>query len=143
MEHLGHTHYRESGFPFVAIRPFNVFGPDQPGEGAVKRFVVNALSAEPITIYNQGHQIRSWCYVSDVIRATELCLEHPEAPGRSFNIGHEGNTLTINTLAYKILDMTQSGSEVLRATGQGEDIALRVPNTTLAKEVLGMFIGIG
>ena len=61
-EHLAHNYWKQHGLPTCSIRPFNIYGPGQVGEGAVHAFVVRALEGAPITIHNEGDQIRSWCY---------------------------------------------------------------------------------
>ena len=85
-EHLCHAYYREFGMPFTGIRPFNIYGPGQVGEGAIHNFVVAALKGEDLVVTGTGAQIRAWCYIDDIIRATLACMETPEAIGETFNI---------------------------------------------------------
>jgi nucleoside-diphosphate-sugar epimerase len=67
-EHLAHNYWKQYDLPTVSIRPFNIYGPGQVGEGAVHAFVVRALQGDKILIHNEGDQIRSWCYI---VRLTE------------------------------------------------------------------------
>ena len=62
-EHLSYAHYREDNLPLVIVRPFNVYGPRQVGDGAIRGITLQALRDLPITLYNDGTQIRSWCFV--------------------------------------------------------------------------------
>ena len=71
----------------MSVRPFNVYGPGQVGEGAIHQFIVQALRGEDLTIYNDGGQIRAWCYVYDMVEGLLACLERSEAVGQSFDIG--------------------------------------------------------
>src|SRR5262249_60459637 len=66
-EHLAHNYWKQFGLPTCSIRPFNIYGPGQVGEGAVHAFVVRALKGEPLRIHNKGDQIRSWCYIDAVV----------------------------------------------------------------------------
>lgn len=66
-EHLAIAYYQEQRLPVAVVRPFNVYGPGQVGEGALRTFIIRALKNEPINIHGDGTQIRAWCYVDDMI----------------------------------------------------------------------------
>ena len=102
-EHLAMTYHRQYGFPAVGIRPFNIYGPRQVGEGAVHHFIVRALKGEPLTVHNDGSQIRAWCYIDDIVDAVERVLVDDRAVGHSFNIGNPRSTVTIYNLAREII----------------------------------------
>jgi len=87
-EHLAHNYHKQFGLPTVSVRPFNIYGPGQVGEGAIHRFIVQALRGEDITIHNDGSQIRAWCFVDDIVEGLLACLHRPEAVGQAFNIGN-------------------------------------------------------
>jgi UDP-glucose 4-epimerase len=87
-EHLAHAYYRQYKLPVVTVRPFNVYGPGQTGEGALQIFIKRALKNETIKIDGDGNQIRAWCYVDDFIDCLVRCIEDPKAIGQSFNIGN-------------------------------------------------------
>jgi nucleoside-diphosphate-sugar epimerase len=136
-EHLALNFHKEFGMPTCAIRPFNIFGPNQQGEGAIHTFIKRCLAGEEIEIHNGGDQIRSWCYVSDIVDATILCLDDKKANGHVFNIGNPRNTLTIYQLAKEIKRLTGSKSEIVFRERKTKDVELRIPSITKAWEILG------
>jgi nucleoside-diphosphate-sugar epimerase len=136
-EHLAHNYYRQHGLPTCSIRPFNIYGPGQVGEGAVHAFAVRALKNEPVTIHNEGDQIRSWCYIDDIVDGIELCLERPEAIGESFNIGNPRSTVTIYQLARMVIEAAGSRSEIQFVPWDFADVELRVPDVKKAEQRLG------
>lgn len=136
-EHLAHNYYVQYRLPTCAIRPFNIYGPGQVGEGAVHAFAVRALKNEPVLIHNAGDQIRSWCYIDDIVDGVELCLSRPEAVGESFNIGNPRSTVTIYQLARLVIDAAQSQSEIQFVPWEHADVELRVPDVRKAEQRLG------
>jgi nucleoside-diphosphate-sugar epimerase len=136
-EHMGHAYHREHGLPVVSVRPFNVYGPGQVGEGALQIFVRRAIANEPITIHGDGDQIRSWCYVDDLVEGVLLCLENPAAVGNVFNIGNPRGTITIYGLAETVVRVTGSRSPILFEPKTYADVELRIPSVEKAKQVLG------
>jgi nucleoside-diphosphate-sugar epimerase len=136
-EHLAHNYFRQHGLPTVSIRPFNIYGPGQVGEGAVHAFAVRALKNEPLLIHNEGDQIRSWCYIDDIVDGIELCLERPEAAGESFNIGNPRSTVTIYQLAKLVIAAAESRSELQFVDWNFADVELRVPDVKKAEQRLG------
>ena len=80
-EHLAHAYYKEFNLPCVTVRPFNVYGPGQTGEGAIQIFIKKALQNEMISIDGDGNQIRAWCYVDDFVDCIMECIENPNAIG--------------------------------------------------------------
>jgi UDP-glucose 4-epimerase len=108
----------------------------------VPRFVGQALRGEPITIYGDGTQRRCFCDVDDAVRAIIKLAEHPETPGRTFNVGgHE--EVTIRELAERIKALIGSQSEIVyipysEAYAAGfEDMERRVPSTERINELIG------
>ncbi len=136
-EHLAMCYHREHGLPCVAVRPFNIYGPRQVGEGAVHHFILRALRGEPLQIHNDGSQIRAWCYVDDIVRGVLLCLERAEAPGHTFNIGNPRSTVTIYNLARDIVRLASSGSPVEFVPWNFADVELRIPDIGKARQRLG------
>ncbi len=136
-EHLAHCYHKQFGLPTVSIRPFNIFGPAQVGEGAVHAFVVRALRGDPISIHNQGDQIRSWCYIDDIVDGILLTLERDEAVGHSFNIGNPRATVTIYQLARTIVRLADSRSEIRFVEWPFPDVELRIPDIDKAQKLLG------
>jgi nucleoside-diphosphate-sugar epimerase len=136
-EHLAMTFHKQYGFPAVTIRPFNIYGPRQVGEGAVHHFIVRALRGEPLLIHNNGDQIRSWCYVDDIVDATMLVLVDDRAVGHAFNIGNPRSTVTIYNLAREIRRLSSSGSRLEFVKWDNPDVELRVPSVGKAAQLLG------
>jgi len=136
-EHLAHSYFKELGLPVVTVRPFNVYGPGQTGEGALQIFVRRALKNEPITIYGDGTQIRAWCYIDDMVECLMLALEDKRAIGESFNVGNARAVTTIFGLAEAVCRVLDSKSKIEFKPALSADIELRIPETAKAKELLG------
>jgi dTDP-glucose 4,6-dehydratase len=136
-EHLVHSYYRVYGLPIVTVRPFNIYGPGQVGEGAIHHFVKRAILDEDIEIHGDGDQIRSWCYIDDIIDGIMLCLQKPEAIAQVFNIGNHRTITTIYNLAMTIVNVLRSKSRVRFVPKNYIDVELRIPNIEKAKELLG------
>lgn len=136
-EHLAHNYQKQFGLPTCSIRPFNIYGPGQVGEGAVHAFVTRAIRNEPIHIHNQGDQIRSWCFIDDIVRAVLLALESDKAVGQAFNIGNPRSTVTIYQLAKLVLRLAESDSELKFVRWDFPDVELRVPSIQKAESLLG------
>lgn len=136
-EHLSFAHYKEDGLPLAIVRPFNVYGPRQVGDGAIRGMIIQALQHAPITLYNDGTQIRSWCYVDDFVDGVLSCAEAPQAVGHAFNLGNPQGTATNFELANTIIRLTQSRSEVVFRPHPGPEVDLRVPSIDKAAELLG------
>lgn len=136
-EHLAHAYFKEFGLPTVVVRPFNIYGPGQVGEGAIHVFVKRALKNEDIEIHGDGTQIRAWCYVDDMVEGLLLCLERPEAVGESFNIGNSRAVLTIYGLANTVLRVTESRSRIRFTQKDYVDVELRIPHVEKARKILG------
>jgi dTDP-glucose 4,6-dehydratase len=135
-EHLTYAYYKEFGLPAVIVRPFNVYGPGQVGEGAIHVFVKRALRGEDLEIHGEGDQIRSWTYIDDMIGGMLLAMERPEAVGESFNIGNPRGTVTINGLAELVLAVTGSRSKIIHVPKVSADVELRVPSIDKARALL-------
>lgn len=137
-EYLVYSYYKNFGLKACTLRPFNVFGPGQVGEGAIQKFIKQALRNEPITIYGDGSQIRSWCYVDDMVEGLLLSLIREEAIGQVFNIGNSKNTVTTLSLAEKVVQVTCSKSPIVFVPKEnGADVELRIPNIKKAQQLLG------
>jgi UDP-glucose 4-epimerase len=136
-EHLAIMYHREKNLPCVVLRPFNVYGPGQVGEGAIRNFVLRAIEDEPIAIYGDGTQIRAWCYVDDMVDALLLALEHPAAVGESFNIGSETAVATTYELARTCVRVLGSKSKIEFVHRGTADVELRIPCVAHARERLG------
>ena len=136
-EHLAHNYHKQFRIPAVSVRPFNIYGPGQIGEGAIHRFIVQALRNEDITIHNDGSQIRAWCYVDDMAAGLLACLERDEAVGQAFNIGNPRSVVTIYNLAMQIVRLSGSRSKISFVPWNQTDVELRIPNIEKARRLLG------
>ncbi len=136
-EHLAIAYYQEHGLPTTVVRPFNVYGPGQVGEGALRTFIQRALKGQPIEIHGDGTQIRAWCYIDDMLDALLLTLNHPRAIGESFNIGNQRVVATIYDLAKTVVRELGSNSTISFSDRNAVDIGLRIPSAAKAKELLG------
>jgi nucleoside-diphosphate-sugar epimerase len=136
-EHLALTYHKQFGFPACSVRPFNIYGPRQVGEGAVHHFIVRALAGQPLQVHNDGSQIRAWCYVDDIVDAVERALSDERAVGHSFNIGNPRSTVTIYNLAREIVRLSSSGARIESVKWDHPDVELRVPAVGKAKDLLG------
>lgn len=136
-EHLAHNYYRQYGLPTCAIRPFNIYGPGQVGEGAIHAFVTRALRGEPLLIHNEGDQIRAWCYIDDIVDAVVLALVRDDAVGETFNVGNSRSTVTIYHLARMVVEAAKSTSDIRFVRWDFPDVELRVPDVRKAEQRLG------
>ena len=136
-EHMAHTYHREFGLPTVALRPFNIYGPRQVGEGAVHHFIRRAIADEALHIHNDGAQIRSWCFIDDIIKALCGSLVLDTAVGQSLNIGNPRSTITIYNLAREVVRVASSRSAIEFVEWNHADVELRIPNVDKARSVLG------
>ena len=136
-EHLVHSYHREHGLATVTIRPFNVYGPQQVGIGAIHTFVVDAIKGRDLVIHGDGNQIRAWCYVDDMVDGVILCLEKDEAVGHVFNIGNPRATVTVANLAQLIRRLCDSDSKIVYGYKDYVDIELRIPSIKKAQTLLG------
>jgi len=136
-EHLAHAYYSQFKLPVVTVRPFNVYGPGQTGEGAIQIFIKRALKNEDIKIDGDGNQIRAWCYVDDFVDCLIRCIEDPKAIGESFNLGNARAVITILGLAQTVCRVLNSKSKIVFEPPLSADIAIRIPSVEKTWEVLG------
>jgi len=136
-EHLAHAYYKQYNLPAVTVRPFNVYGPGQTGEGAMQIFIKKALQNEDIYINGDGSQIRAWCFVDDFVDCLIRCIENPNAIGESFNLGNARAIMTTLGLAQTVCRVLKSNSKILFKPALSADIEMRIPSVTKTEEVLG------
>jgi nucleoside-diphosphate-sugar epimerase len=136
-EHLTYNYFTHYNLPTVAVRPFNIYGPRQVGQGAVHHFIRQALANREVTIHNDGSQIRSWCYIDDIVEGIMLVLSNESSVGHTFNIGNPRSTLTIYNLAREIIRLSGSSSTIKFIEWNHPDVELRIPNISKARKILG------
>ena len=137
-EPLFFDYHRQHKLPIKVMRIFNTYGPRMhPADGrVVSNFIVQALQGEPISIYGDGSQTRSFCYVDDLIAGMIALMETgPEVTG-PVNIGNP-NEFTIRELAEKVIALTGSRSELVEHPLPTDDPKQRRPDISRARELLG------
>ncbi len=143
-EFLALAYWKERKLPVIIVRLFNTVGPRQTGQYGmvIPTFVRQALAGQPITVFGDGTQSRSFTYVGDVVRAVVALINEPRAIGQVFNIGN-GKEITIRELAEKVKKMTGSSSEIVtvpyeKAYEAGfEDMPRRVPDISRIRALIG------
>jgi len=131
-------YYRQNNLRIKIARIFNTYGPKMHASDGrvVSNFVVQALKGEPITIYGNGEQTRSFCYVDEMVDAFIRLMNTEDDFIGPVNLGNPGE-FTIRELAEKTLQMTGSSSELINMPLPQDDPTQRQPDITLAKEKLG------
>jgi UDP-glucuronate decarboxylase len=143
-ETLFFDYRRQHGLDIKVMRIFNTYGPRMhPMDGrVVSNFIVQALADEPITIYGDGNQTRSFCYVDDLIRGMMALMAQGEDVSGPVNIGNP-TEFTILELAQKILAKTESKSKLDFRPLPADDPRQRQPDIRLARELLGWSPAVG
>jgi len=136
-EHLALAYHHVKKLPIVILRPFNIYGPGQVGEGAIRNFVIGALKNENLEIYGEGNQIRSWCYIDDMVEATLQAMVDPSAIGETFHIGNAQAVMTIHDLACLVIKVLRSHSSIVHKPENPADVEIRTPSTEKARVLLG------
>ena len=143
-EFLALAYYKERKLPVIIIRLFNTAGPRQTGRYGmvIPRFVQQALAGEPITVYGDGKQTRTFAHVKDVVWAILKLIEHPNAIGEIFNVGGK-EEVSIERLAHLVKEVLQSSSLITHipyeeAYEEGfDDIRERVPDLNKVQSFVG------
>ena len=137
-ETLCFDYHRQHGLRIKVVRIFNTYGPRMhPDDGrVVSNFIVQALKGAPITLYGDGSQTRSFCYVDDLIAGFLAMMDTPDAVTGPINLGNPGE-FTIRELAEKVVALTGSRSELVRRPLPENDPTQRRPDISKARETLG------
>ena len=137
-ETLFFDYHRQHGTRIKVVRIFNTYGPHMhPQDGrVVSNFIVQALQGRPITIYGDGLQTRSFCYVDDLVAGFRKLMDSPDNITGPVNIGNPGE-FTMIELAEMVLKLTGSKSQLVREPLPADDPKQRQPDITVAREVLG------
>ena len=137
-ETLFFDYHRQFGVNIRVVRIFNTYGPRMhPQDGrVVSNFIVQALQGKPITIYGDGSQTRSFCYVDDLIEGFIRLMDAPDTVTGPVNIGNPGE-FTIRQLAEIVIEMTGSRSEIVQMPLPQDDPTQRRPDISKARELLG------
>jgi UDP-glucuronate decarboxylase len=137
-ETLFFDYHRQHRLEIKVARIFNTYGPRMhPNDGrVVSNFIMQALQNQPITVYGNGSQSRSFCYVDNMIDGFIRLMESPAGFTGPCNLGNP-NEFTIRQLAEKVIAMTGSKSEIVEKPLPSDDPTQRQPNISLAREKLG------
>ena len=137
-ETLFFDYHRQHKTRIKVVRIFNTYGPHMhPQDGrVVSNFIVQALQGRPITIYGDGMQTRSFCYVDDLVAGFRRLMDSPDHITGPVNIGNPGE-FTMIELAEMVLKLTGSKSQLVREPLPADDPKQRQPDITVAREVLG------
>ena len=137
-ETLFFDYHRQHGLEIKVARIFNTYGPRMhPADGrVVSNFIIQALNGEPITLYGEGTQTRSFCYVVDLIDGLMRLMESPSDVTGPINLGNPVE-FTMRELAELVLEETGSSSLIVNRPLPQDDPRQRKPNITLAQERLG------
>jgi len=137
-ETLFFDYHRQHGLQIKIARIFNTYGPQMhPQDGrVVSNFIVQALLNEPIAIYGDGNQTRSFCYVDDLVEALLLLMHTGGETTGPINLGNPAE-VTVGELAQRIVDLTNSRSKLIYKPLPVDDPLQRKPDITLAEQTLG------
>ncbi len=143
-EFLALAYWKERKLPVIIVRLFNTVGPRQTGQYGmvIPSFVRQALAGQPITVFGDGTQSRSFTFVGDVVRAMVALINEPRAVGQVFNIGN-GREISIGELAEKVRTLTGSTSDIVRIPYEQayeagfEDMPRRVPDIAKIRALIG------
>lgn len=143
-EHLAFSYWYEKQLPIIVVRLFNIIGPRQTGRYGmvVPTFIKQAVNNEPLTVFGDGKQTRSFLSVNDAISVLFDIVNNPKAVGEVFNIGSE-EEVSIEELAKTVIKITKSGSSIKyipysEAYGEDfEDMYRRVPDISKLKRLNG------
>ena len=130
------SYYQEYGLEYTIFRFFNTYGPNQSDDFVVPRFIKAALKSEPITLYGDGLQTRSFCYVEDNIETCIKAMISQECINDVLNVGSD-KEMTILDLAKKVIEVVNSKSKIIHLPALEEgDMTRRCPDTTKMKKIL-------
>jgi len=137
-ETLFFDYHRQHNLRIKVVRIFNTYGPRMhPEDGrVVSNFIVQALRGEAITVYGEGSQTRSFCYVDDLIDGFIRLMDSPDEVTGPINIGNPGE-FTIRQLAEMVIELTGSSSKIITQPLPQDDPKQRRPDITQAQSVLG------
>lgn len=136
-ETLFFDYHRQHGLDIKVMRIFNTYGPRMhPNDGrVVSNFIVQALKGDPITVYGEGSQTRSFCYVDDLVDGMARLMESDDSITGPINIGNP-DEFTILELAKQVLELTNSDSELVYESLPSDDPTQRRPDISLARQSL-------
>jgi nucleoside-diphosphate-sugar epimerase len=125
------------GFDCAVVRPFNIYGPRQVGEGAISNFCRAVAKDQPMLIYGDGSAIRAWCYIDDLVDAVITLIKNPPKEHRVFNIGNPREVETTLGLARRVIAADHLGKASCEfREGVHSEVRVRIPSIERARSVL-------
>ncbi|MDI6639487.1 MAG: SDR family oxidoreductase [Methanocellales archaeon] len=136
-EALTMAYHRKYGLDVRIVRIFNTYGPRMRKDDgrAIPNFITQALANEPITVYGDGSQTRSFCYISDMVNGVCKAMFSKEMSGEVVNLGSQ-NEITVLELAERIKKLTNSNSKIIFKKLPEDDPKQRCPDISKAREIL-------
>ncbi|MCM8761033.1 MAG: NAD-dependent epimerase/dehydratase family protein [Candidatus Omnitrophica bacterium] len=131
------------GFKAFLVRPFNIYGPRQTGEGAISNFLRSVANGQQIIINGNGSAIRAWCYIDDCIDAVEALIRKKGIKSGAFNIGNPGQACSTLELARLVKKVTGGRVPIVFKKMKRTEIAITIPDTKKAKRLIGFDPKIG
>ena len=136
-EHAALALHREGKIRCLVVRPFNVYGPGQVGDGAIRNFITAALNDADLVIRGSSDAVRSWCYIEDFTQTLLGLMNNAESFGRIVNLGDPLTSLTVAQLANVVLrNVPGTRSQVVTAELPAIDIMTRTPNVDLLRQLV-------
>jgi UDP-glucuronate decarboxylase len=136
-ETLFFDYYRQLNLKIKVVRIFNTYGPRmRPDDGRViSNFIIQALQNKDITIYGDGSQTRSFCYIEDMVEGIIRMMDSPDEVTGPINLGNS-EEISVIDIAKKIINLTNSKSKIIYESLPEDDPKRRCPDTKLAKDIL-------
>lgn len=135
-DHFAFAFSKIKKLPITIIRPFNIYGPRQVGEGAISNFVLSAVQNKPLIVRGNGKQRRAWCYIDDLVDGVIKIISCNNSHNEIFNLGNPREIVTVTQLAKKILHRANSKSNIMYKEHLFTDITNRSPNIKKAEALL-------
>ncbi|MEA3255860.1 MAG: UDP-glucuronic acid decarboxylase family protein [Candidatus Altiarchaeota archaeon] len=136
-ETLSFIYLRKYNLDVRVVRIFNTYGPGMKSDDGrvVSNFITQALKNKPLTVYGDGSQTRSFCYISDMVEGIEKAMFHEKTKGEVINLGNP-EEFTVMELAQRVQELTASGSEIVFQNLPEDDPSRRNPDISKAKRLL-------
>ncbi|MBI2833252.1 MAG: NAD-dependent epimerase/dehydratase family protein [Acidobacteria bacterium] len=132
----------EHRFRAAIVRPFNVYGPRQTGEGAISNFCAAVADGRALRVYGDGSAVRAWCYVDDLVDGVVTILRAPTTAGQAFNLGNPDEPETAVGLARRLARLAPAARIEFEPVDRAE-VRVRVPNIDKARAMLGFTPRVG
>jgi len=136
-EMLGRCHFWEDGLPACVVRPFNIYGPGQVGEGVVSNFAAAVAQRQPLLVTGDGSQRRALCHVDDFLDGLMTLLARADVSrGRTFNLGDERHVVSVLELAKRMAGMANPALPIEHVAHPGQECVVRIPDCSAARALL-------